>query len=124
MIYNHLFVNIYSLALKSKANRDNPLIISLLFVFLCFMFNIQSLFILFKLKNEILEIILLTILGGLIILKYSYNKNYEKIYNAYTKINPRSKTIESIFIVLIYYLTSLTMLFLSAIFVNKDWIFK
>ncbi len=88
------------------------------------MFNIQSLFILFKLKNKILEIILLTILGGLIILKYSYNKNYEKIYKAYRKMNPKSKTIESIFIVLIYYLTSLALLFLSALFINKDWIFK
>lgn len=132
MLYKKLYIHAYSLALKSKSNNDAPWFISGLFIFLCLMFNVQSLFFVigsydsfeFLDANNIYEIITIIFFSIIIFINYYSDKNYKKIYESYIKVKGIPKTWIPIIILFLYYSLSLFLLFLAAFFKNKVWIFS
>ncbi|CAM3974278.1 hypothetical protein FLCU109888_11890 [Flavobacterium cucumis] len=132
MLYKRLYIHTYSLALKSKSNNDTPWFISGLIIFLCLMFNIQSLFFFigsfdgFEFLNEdnIYEIITIIFFNIIIFINYYSNNNYKKVYESYIKLNGVPRIWLSILTLFLYYSLSLFLLFLAAFYKNKDWIFS
>ena len=67
MLYKSPYLSTYSLALRSQQNRDYPWVVSMLIVFLCFMFNIQTIYFLiasmngyeYFIESELLQIVIL-----------------------------------------------------------------
>ena len=129
MLYKSLYFSTYSLALRSQQNRDYPWVISMLIVFLCLMFNIQTIYFLiasingyeYFIESELLQIVILLLLLSLILF-YSYNidENYKKI----SKKQKEQKIWFSIIVIGLHYFGSLFILFIAAFYKNKDWIFS
>lgn len=130
MLYNHLFLHCYFLALKSKSNKDMPFFIPFMFVLLCFIMHLFTitLFIsgvtntesFFKSEHRYYWVVIFMIL---ITVSYLYKGRYKNIL-AKAKLNKAKKSIwSSVFIVLLYYFGSAGMMLLAALYKNKDWIF-
>ena len=131
-IYNPLFYHIYELALRSKSNRDMPMFITVTVINLCFMFNVFSVFLIlegfglignyFPKETRFIGAIMFL---GVVSAYYLLGKRYKKIYEDYRSRpkNPPS-TFKAIVIVISYYLVSGMILFVSALFKNKDWVFN
>jgi len=133
-LYNILFYYSYLLGLRSKNNRDSPLFFAIPIVTICFMFHTFSIFLLLEGMGIIGEINIFSkenkLIGSLffvsiVALYYLFNKRYKKIYSLYnSRKNQTAKTSTAILIVVSYYVISFGILLVSALYKNKDWIFK
>ncbi len=128
MLYKSLYLSTYSLALRSQQNRDYPWVISMLIVFLCFMFNIQTIYFLiasingyeYFIENELLQIVILLLLSSILFYSYYINENYKKI----SKTLKEQKTWLSILVISLHYFGSFFILLIAGLYKNKDWIFS
>ena len=133
-MYNYLIFHAYNLALKSRENRDEPVYIVMMLLAVCVSLNTYS--ILFLLKgvgiindlsfiNKDNEAILGLLLTGLIAAYFLPKKRYKTIYEKMvSKHVKQPSTLLSILIVAFYYVGSSLMLLVTALYMNKDWIFK
>jgi len=130
-MYNYLFYHGYSLALKSKSNRDTPLFLPVAMILVCLIFNLGALSLFFeglgissfqfKEEHKFIWVILFSIL---IFFYYLYGKRYKRILMDYQAQNQHSPTVGySILIVFLYYVISFLLLLLAGLYRNKDWIF-
>ena len=131
IIYNPLFYYMYELALRSKSNREMPMFITIGVINLCFMFNVFSVVLIlegFGLTTDFFQketrFFGVLIFLSFISLYYLIGKRYKRIYNNYKsrRISPPT-TLKAILIVVAYYVISGALLFISALFKNKDWLF-
>lgn len=133
-LYNILFYYSYVLALRSKSNRDSPLFFAIPIVTVCFMFHIFSIFlflegmgiigrsIIFSKENKLIGALFFV---SVVAIYYLLNKRYKKIYSLYNnRKNQPPKTSMAILIVVFYYLISFGILLVSALYKNRDWIFR
>ena len=128
MLYKSPYLSTYSLALRSQQNRDYPWVVSMLIVFLCFMFNIQTIYFLiasmngyeYFIESELLQIVILLLLSLILFYSYYINENYKKI----SKKQKEQKIWFSIIVIGLHYFGSLFILFIAAFYKNKDWIFS
>jgi hypothetical protein len=128
-LYNYLFFHGYCLAMKSRSNRDMPFFIPLMLILMCFIMHLFTLSMLisgitqgdviFKPEHRYYWVILFMVI---IMLSYSYNVRYKFMLDKY-KTSTKPKTWVSIMVVLIYYAGSSFLMFLSALYKNKDWFF-
>lgn len=132
MIYNLLFIHSYKLALHSKSNQDMPLFIPVMFVTACFILNMFSVVFfmegagisspaIYNLNKYVIALLLL----GAVLFYYLHNRRYKRIYELYeVKHDAPPFLWRSILIVSLYYIISVFIIFLSAFYRNKDWIFS
>jgi len=100
----------------------------MLIVFLCFIFNIQTICFLiasingyeYFIESELLQIVILLLLSLILFYSYYINENYKKI----SKKQKEQKIWFSIIVIGLHYFGSLFILFIAAFYKNKDWIFK
>lgn len=130
MPYKWLFLHSYNLAINSRENRHDPFYWVFLICTICAILNIGSAIFLIASFERFHFIIyepyrLVIVLFYLITIfsVYYRNENYSLlIKNKYTQKKFNVK--KSIFFVVMYYITSGIILFLSSLVKNKDWIFK
>jgi hypothetical protein len=131
MIYNHLFLHGYLLALSSKSNKDMPFFVPFMLVLLCFIMHLFTIILFingatnsesfFKQEHRYYWVVTFMIV---ISLSYLYKGRYKSIL-AKAKSNKAKKSIlNSVFIILLYYFGSAGMMLLAALYKNKDWIFN
>lgn len=130
MLYNHLFLHGYFLALRSKSNKDMPFFIPFMLVLLCFIMHLFTITLFvngatnsesfFKPEHRYYWVVTFMII---ITVSYLYKGRYKSIL-AKAKSNKAKKSIwSSVLIVLLYYFGSAGMMLLAALYKNKDWIF-
>lgn len=132
ILYNLLFYHIYELALRSKSNRDMPMFITITVINLCFMFNIFSVFLVLEgfglignLFPDETKLVGAIVFIGIVSMYYLFGKRYKRIYEHYKSKRKNSpSTFKAIGIVVMYYLVSGIVLFITALFKNKDWLFN
>lgn len=133
IIYNLLFVHSYLLALKSKSNREMPLFIPFMIIGICLTFNVESILLIIEgglnvrleafTEND--KYILCLLIVGAVFFYYLYKKKYKKILDEYKLRNANMPSIfYSIFIITLYFVTSVVILFISGLFRNGHWIFS
>lgn len=130
-IYNLLFYKTYLLAIKSGNFDDCPVLGGIMFVVLCVMFNIFTIFAFIEglgvktgitFSKEYKYPFCLSLLVFLLFY-YLYKGKYKKIIEYYEQKEGLVKQLHPVVIVLIYLLLSVSLLFLAAAFKNNVWIF-
>ncbi|SEL95081.1 hypothetical protein SAMN05421740_11510 [Parapedobacter koreensis] len=133
MIYNSLFIHSYILALRSKSNQDMPLFIPVMLIGLCLVLNLMSiLFFIEGMTTQHLEIftdkneyVVGVLIYCLVFSYYLHKKRYKRIFETYKAKHSEPPAIWwSILVVVLYYLISVFIVFLSAFYRNRDWIFS
>lgn len=122
----------YELALRSKSNREMPMFITISVINLCFMFNVFSVALILEglgLATDLFpketRFIGVLVFLGIVSLYYLIGNRYKKIYENYLVKRKRSpSTLKATLIVIVYYTVSGAILFVSALYKNKDWIFE
>lgn len=135
-IYDTLFYFAYTLALRSKANRESPLYFSTLVVLLCLMFNAGTIiFILegagllpynasgiFDRKYRFIGVAVFILI---VYFLYAFNGRHKHVYEKFSKeraIQP--STSFAVFIVILFYIVSFLLLLFAGLYKNKSWIFS
>lgn len=130
-IYNLLFYASYKVMQKSGNFNGTPVLGGVLFVVLCLSFNIYSvLFVLLGLdilhtdfseeRYDFLDVVFGIMMIGFLLFYYKYKNRYKTIVKRYDD----KKTLNSWLIILIYYAVSTLMMFITATFMHRDWIFR
>lgn len=131
IIYNFLFYNAYLLGKKSGNFTDIPALAGVIVVVPFFIYNLFSLlFVIEGLKIKVFEydrsysFYIAFSLLILFLLYYSLNKRDIKIVDSFDKKNIPNSTKFQFFVLFSYHLIGFVILLISALFKNKDWIFK
>jgi hypothetical protein len=129
-IYNYLFYKSFILYKKSKNFDDIPVLGGLVFLSICVLFNLSTLFIFLEgfgvntginlmIKHKYFVAFGLL---GLLLFYYSYKGRYKRIIKHYEDKKSAIK-IHPVIVIIIYYVGSFGLLLLAGLFKNKDWIF-
>lgn len=133
MLYNSLFIQSYILALRSKSNQDMPLFIPIMLIGVCVGLNLMSIFFLFEgataqrleIFNNRNEYVVGIIVYCSVFFYYLHKKRYKRIFETYSaKRSKPSAVLWSLLVIVLYYLVSIFILFLSGFYRNKEWIFS
>ena len=131
IIYNFLFYNAYLLGKKSGNFIHIPALAGVIVVVPFFIYNLFSLlFVIEGLKIKVFEydrsysFYIAFSLLILFLLYYSLNKRDIKIVDSFDKKNIPNSTKFQFFVLFSYHLIGFVILLISALFKNKDWIFK
>ena len=129
-IYNYLFYKSYLLAQRSRNFDDMPALGGLIFVALCFMLNIFTIIGLIEGLSINLDIefkkeykyIFSLLLAITLLFYYLRKERYKKIIESFEQ-KKKGIQLHPIIVILIYYSISIFLMFLSATYKNRDWIF-
>ena len=131
MIYNYLFFKGYQLAVRSRNFDDMPVLGAIVFVVLCIMFNIFTVFLLleglgwadvsFKKEYKFPFALGLVLV---ILFYYLYKKRYKKVLERYEQ-QERVRGIgwHPVLVFIMYYGISFGLMLLAGLYKNGDWIF-
>ncbi len=131
-IYKYLFYKSYQLVVRSKNFDDMPVLGGVIFVVACVMFNIFTISLLlegfgiihvsFQKEYKYLFALVLVLV---ILMYYLLNDRYKSIIQKYEgEERELGKGIHPVFVIVIYYGISFSLMLLAGLFKNKDWIFS
>ncbi len=129
-IYDLLFYATYKVMQKSGNFNDTPVLGSIIFVETCIIFNIYTIYFILhgfdlltinssKGKYTFGNITFVVSIMVFLLIYYKRNNRYKKILSKYDK----KKLINSWLIIIIYYISVFAIMHISALFMNKAWIF-
>lgn len=132
IIYNYLFYKSYQLALRSKNFDDTPVLGGIIFVAICVVFNIYTIYFVlqvlgigtvsFNMKYKYPFGLVLVIVT---LMYYLFDSRYKKIIEKFEqKERAIGKSIHPIFVIIAYCGVSVGLMFLAALFKNGDWVFR
>lgn len=130
-IYDYLFYKTYLLAQRSKNFDDIPALGGSVYVIVCLMLNIFTVYIFieglgietgleFKKEYKYPFSLGLVIL---VLVYYQYKGRYKKIVEHYETKNRGKVQIHPIIVIILYYGISGILIFLAGMFKNHTWIF-
>jgi uncharacterized protein YacL len=130
-VYNYLFFKGYQLAVRSRNFDDMPVLGAIVFVVLCIMFNIFTVFFLleglgwtdvsFEKKYKLPFVLGLVIV---ILLYYLFKKRYIKILEKYEQQERvHGIGLHPVLVFIMYYGISFGLMLLAGLYKNGDWIF-
>ncbi len=130
-IYNLLFYKTYLLAIKSGNFDDIPVLGGLMFIVLCVMLNIFTIFGFIEglgiemgiTFSEEYKFPFCLLLVGFLLFYYLYKGRYKKIVEYYEQKEGLIKRLHPVVVIIVYLVLSFFLMLLAATFKNHDWIF-
>lgn len=130
-IYNYLFFKGYQLAVRSRNFNDMPVLGAIVFVVLCIMFNIFTVFLLLEglgltdlSFNKEYKLPFAIGLVLVILFYYLYKGRYKKVLEKHEQQERvRGIRLYPVLVFIIYYGISFGLMLLAGLYKNGDWIF-